>query len=248
MITVMVVDDHTLVRQGIRSLLALSADISVIAEASDGHSALDTITTHCPDVILLDLRMPVCDGLATLQAMRNRQLATPTLILTTFDDHDLVLEALRAGASGYLLKDVSLDELTSAIKTLASGGTLIQPAITDRVLQASQHLATPPPGETTVGPLEPLTRREVEVLNLIASGYANREIAAAMHLAEGTVKNHVSSILLKLNTRDRTRAIIRALQLGILGQARTADPSDALDQPKSSDTQIHEHGHPTTDQ
>lgn len=248
MITVLVVDDHTLVRQGIRSLLVLSQDIAVVAEAADGHGALDAITTHRPDVILLDLRMPVCDGIATLLAMREQNLDTPTLILTTFDDHDLVLKALRAGASGYLLKDVSLDELTSAIRTLASGGTLVQPAITDRVLQASRDLATPPANETIVGPLEPLTRREEEVLNLLASGYANREIAAAMHLAEGTVKNHVSSILLKLNTRDRTRAVIRALQIGILGQARTAEPSNAPDQPKSSDAQIHDQAHLTTDQ
>lgn len=214
MIRVCVADDQTLVRQGIRHLLELSAEVTVTAEAADGEEALAILGARPPDVLLLDLRMPRRDGIATLTAMRERGIDVPTLVLTTFDDDELVLRALRAGASGYLLKDVTLDQLVGAVRTLAEGGTLVQPALTERLLRATRRL--PDPNEIHDHPPQPLTEREHDVLRLMAGGYANREIAEALHLAEGTVKNHVSSVLAKLGVRDRTRAVLKALHHGLL--------------------------------
>lgn len=220
MIRVCVVDDQTLVRQGIRSLLELTDEVTVASEATDGDQALAVIEEDPPDVVLLDLRMPGRDGIATLTALAERGITVPVLVLTTFDDDELVLRALRAGARGYLLKDVTLDRLVGAIRVLAAGDSLVVPTITDRLLHAKQRL---PEGErfnSLPAPL-PLTAREHEILRLLAAGYANREIATGLHLAEGTVKNHVSNLLLKLGVRDRTRAVMRALHLGLLdGPAR----------------------------
>lgn len=217
MIRVCVVDDQTLVREGIRNLLELSEDISVAAEAADGDAALEIIEREPPDVVLLDLRMPGRDGISTLEAMRERRLDVPTLVLTTFDDDELVLGALRAGARGYLLKDVTLDDLLGAVRTLAAGGRLVQPAVTERLLRALDGL--PAHGHPLeAAPPQPLTTRESEILRLLAGGYSNREIASALHLAPGTVKNHVSSVLWKLGVRDRTRAVLRALHLGLLSE------------------------------
>lgn len=216
MIRVLLVDDQTLVRQGIRSLLEIAPDVEVVAEAEDGMTALAAVREHAPDVVLLDLRMPRHDGIWALEAMRESGIDTPALVLTTFDDDDLVLRALRAGARGYLLKDVTLEQLTGAVRTLADGGTLVQPSITDQLLRAVRSGAAEPE-EDDRAPVQDLTERELEVLRLVAAGYSNREIAHGMFLAEGTVKNHVSTVLLKLGTRDRTRAVLRALHLGILG-------------------------------
>ena len=214
MITVGVVDDQTLVRQGIRSLLDLADDIEVVAEAADGDEALTMIEQHHPQVLLLDLRMPRRDGIATLTALRNQGNDLPVLVLTTFDDDELVLRAMRAGAHGYLLKDVTLAQLVDAIRTLPAGHTLVQPAVTERLLRAVTQ--RPSAHDPTLPRPEPLTERELEVLRLLASGFANREIATALHLATGTVKNHVSAVLHKLGVRDRTRAVLRALELGLL--------------------------------
>jgi len=214
MITVGVVDDQTLVRQGIRSLLDLADDIEVVAEATDGHEALTLVEQHRPQVLLLDLQMPRRDGIATLTALRERGDDLPVLVLTTFDDDELVLRALRAGAHGYLLKDVTLTQLVDAIRTLADGRTLIQPAVTERLLRA---ISQQPRTDDQVLPRpQPLTEREREILRLLASGFTNRQIATALHLANGTVKNHVSTVLQKLGVRDRTRAVLRALELGLL--------------------------------
>ncbi|MEU6642344.1 response regulator transcription factor [Saccharomonospora sp. NPDC046836] len=210
-------DDQTIVRQGIRSLLELSPELLVVGEAADGDEALAVVAQESPDVLLLDLRMPRRDGIATLTALRAQGNTVPTLVLTTFDDDELVLRALRAGAHGYLLKDVTLDQLIGAIRTLAAGGTLVQPALTERLLRSASQLPDPDEIED-LPPPQPLTRRELEILRLLAGGYANREIAAALHLAEGTVKNHVSSLLMKLGVRDRTRAVLRALQHGLLAE------------------------------
>ncbi len=207
MIRVLVVDDQTLVRQGVRSLLELSQTVTVIGEAADGEEALILIGELKPDVVLLDLRMPKLDGLGVLRALSGS--APPTLILTTFDDDELVLEGLRLGAKGYLLKDVSLTQLLDAVETLAMGQTLVQPAVTERLLRGLQ--------KTTYSSLESpdtLTQRELEVVRLMAGGYSNKEIAGALGVSEGTVKNHVSSVLSKLGVRDRTRAVLRALELG----------------------------------
>lgn len=218
MIRVAVVDDQTLVRQGIVGLLSLSDDIEVVAEGEDGEDALALVAAGGVDVLLLDLRMPHRDGISVLEELRDRDLTLPVLVLTTFDDDELVLRALRAGARGYLLKDVSLDELVGAIRTLATGGTLVQPALTDRLLRGLG--AAPVPDDFTHLPApEPLTPRETEVLRLLASGFTNREIAQALFLAEGTVKNHISTVLAKLGVKDRTRAVLRALHLGLLSAA-----------------------------
>ncbi|GGM17994.1 MULTISPECIES: response regulator [Micromonospora] len=214
MTRVVVVDDQTLVRQGIRTLLEL-AGCTVVGEAGDGAAALEVIAASTPDVVLLDLRMPHRDGLWTLRQLRERAVDVPVLVLTTFDDDTLVLDALRAGARGYLLKDVTLAQLTRAVETLAAGGTLIAVSITDRLLRAIRD--TPGPVGVETPPPQELTEREVEVLRLVAGGYTNREIAGILFLAEGTVKNHVSTILLKLGARDRTNAVLRALHEGILG-------------------------------
>ncbi|MCO7272334.1 MULTISPECIES: response regulator [Cellulosimicrobium] len=217
-VRVLLVDDQTLVRQGIRSLLELAPDITVVAEAEDGMTALAAVREHEPDVVLLDLRMPRHDGIWALEAMAESGHDVPVLVLTTFDDDALVLRALRAGARGYLLKDVTLEQLTGAVRTLATGGTLVQPSITDRLLRAVRAGTVPADDlDDGTGPVQELTDRELEVLRLVAAGFSNREIAHALFLAEGTVKNHVSTVLLKLGTRDRTRAVLRALHVGLLG-------------------------------
>lgn len=213
MTRVAIVDDQTLVRQGIRSLLGLSSEIEVVAEGADGDEALDIVARGGVDVVLLDLRMPRRDGIAALEAMRDRGDTVPVLVLTTFDDDDLVLRALRAGARGYLLKDVTLEQLIGGIRTVATGATLLQPGMTDRLLRAAARRSTTVTG---IERPEPLTRRELDVLRLVAAGYSNNEIASALHLASGTVKNHVTNVLLKLGVRDRTRAVLRALDLGLL--------------------------------
>lgn len=213
MIRVGLVDDQTLVRQGIRSLLGLSDEIEVVGEGDDGDAALALLQEVDVDVLLLDLRMPRRDGIATLEALAERGSTVPVLVLTTFDDDELVLRALRAGARGYLLKDVTLDQLVGAIRTLAAGGTLLQPGLTDRLFRAAAGRSA---GVEAYDRPEPLTARETDVLRLAAAGYSNAEIAAALHLASGTVKNHLSSVFLKLGVRDRTRAVLRALELGLL--------------------------------
>ncbi|CAM3455787.1 response regulator transcription factor [Occultella aeris] len=212
-IRVAVVDDQTLVRQGILSLLSLSDEVAVVGEASDGDEALELLEATGVDVLLLDLRMPRRDGIATLEALAARGSAVPVLVLTTFDDDELVLRALRAGAKGYLLKDVTLAQLVGAIGTLAGGGTLLQPGLTDRLFRAVAAREEQVKG---IERPEPLTARELDVLRLTAAGYSNAEIGAALHLAAGTVKNHLSNVFAKLGVRDRTRAVLRALDLGLL--------------------------------
>jgi DNA-binding NarL/FixJ family response regulator len=213
MIRVALVDDHTLIRQGIRSLLELAGDISVIAEAADGDEAVVMIQRDCPEVVLLDLRMPKKGGVDVLRELQALNRLPPTIILTTFDDDEALLDAVRTGARGYLLKDVSLEHLTAAIRVVAGGGSVIRPAVTERVLRGLEHVRR---DFEALMPPDPLTRRELEILRLMAGGYSNREIAEALGMAEGTVKNHASSILSKLGVRDRTRAVLKALELGYL--------------------------------
>jgi DNA-binding NarL/FixJ family response regulator len=212
-IRVALADDQTLVRQGIRSLLELTADIRVAAEASDGEEALATLSSTAVDVALLDVRMPKKTGLEVLAALAKKPARPPCILLTTFDDDAVALEGIKLGARGFLLKDVSLDQLADAIRTVAAGGTLINPAVTERVLRGLARLATSVPAASAP---EALTRRELEVLRLIASGASNKEIADALGTAEATVKNQASSIFAKLGVRDRTRAVLRAIELGVL--------------------------------
>jgi len=213
-IRVFLVEDQTLVREGIRSLLALDPDIAVTGEAADGAAAVDAIPSSGADVVLLDMRLPRMSGLEVLRALAAAGALPPTIILTTFDDDELLLEGLRAGAKGYLLKDVSLAELVRAIRDVAAGGTAVHPIASERIVRGLE--AGPDPAFPRLEPADPLTERELEVLRLMTGGYSNREIANALRVAEGTVKNHVSSILSKLGVRDRTRAVLQAVRAGYL--------------------------------
>lgn len=213
MISVCLVDDQTLVRQGIRSLLELSDSIRVVAEAVDGSQAVQMIPEVKPDVVLLDMRMPGMSGLDVLNALSASGTLPPTIILTTFDDEQLVLAGLKAGARGYLLKDVSLDQLVDAVRVVADGGSLVAPMVTQRLLSGLERMHNT---FTSLDRPDPLTERETEILRLMAGGYSNKEIANSLGVAEGTVKNHVSNILSKLGVRDRTRAVLKAFELGIV--------------------------------
>ena len=211
MINVMLVDDQNLVRKGVRSLLELSEEIEVVAEAVDGAEAIRTIPEVKPDVVLLDMRMPGKSGLDVLRELSEAKQLPPTIILTTFDDDELLLAGIKAGARGYLLKDVSLAELVNAVKTVAEGGSVVKPAVTQRLLKGLENLQTE---FYSLDRPDPLTERETEILRLMAGGYSNKEIANSLGVAEGTVKNHVSNILSKMGVRDRTRAVLKAFELG----------------------------------
>lgn len=212
-IRVMLADDQTLVRQGICSLLELSAQIRVVEQVSDGSEVLAGVLRSAPDVLLLDIRMPRMDGIDALRALQAADRLVPTIILTTFDDHQRVLEGLQAGARGYLLKDVSLESLVAAIVTVHGGGSLVQPALKERIIRGLAATAAPPQDGVAAEALSP---KELEVLRMLAGGYSNREISVAICKSEGTVKNQVSSILAKLGVRDRTQAVLRAINLGLL--------------------------------
>lgn len=217
MIRVYLVDDQTLVRQGVRSLLELSPDVEVVGESPDGMHAMQEIPVIKPDVVLLDMRMPGMNGVAVLENLQRIGAQPPTIILTTFDDDELVVAGVKAGARGYLLKDVSLEQLVEAIKTVANGGSMLQPAITERLLQGLSSMET---RFAALDEPDPLTDRETEILRLMAAGHSNKEIARSLDVAEGTVKNHVSNILSKLGVRDRTRAVLRAFELRLVAGAR----------------------------
>jgi DNA-binding NarL/FixJ family response regulator len=213
MIHVMLVDDQNLVRKGVRSLLELSEEIDVIGEAPDGIEAIRTIPEINPDVVLLDMRMPGKSGLDVLQELSAEDKLPPTIILTTFDDDEMVLAGIKAGAKGFLLKDVSLEELVEAIKTVAEGGSAVKPAVTERLLKGLENMPT---DFMSLDRPDPLTEPETEILRLMAGGYSNKEIANSLGVAEGTVKNHVSNILSKMGVRDRTRAVLKAFEMDLL--------------------------------
>ncbi|MFD0997263.1 DNA-binding NarL/FixJ family response regulator [Pseudoclavibacter chungangensis] len=218
-VRVLVVDDQTLVRRGLVGLVGLMPGVAVVGEAVDGADGLARVDELAPDVVLLDLRMPGTDGQWLLERLARRGVPGPAvLVLTTFDDDERLLAAVRAGARGYLLKDVSLETLLEAIEALAAGEGYLHPAVTDRLLASVRaSAAAGGDGASADGiTVAPLTRRELEILRLVAAGLTNRDIAEALVLAEGTVKNHVSAVLLKLGTTDRTNAVLRALREGVL--------------------------------
>jgi DNA-binding NarL/FixJ family response regulator len=212
-IRVFLVEDQALVREGIKGLLALDREIEVVGTASDGEEAVASIPGSGADVVLLDMRLPRLSGLEVLRRLGAAGRMPPAIILTTFDDEAIVLEGLRCGARGYLLKDVSLEELVQSIRVVAAGGTAVQPIVSQRVVRGLEAAKADFP---RLEPPDPLTEREIEVLRLMTGGYSNREIARALKVAEGTVKNHVSSILSKLGVRDRTRAVLQAVKAGYL--------------------------------
>ena len=215
MINILLVDDQTSVRQGINSLLGLSDSVKVVAQANDGLHAIEVLGNAAitVDMILMDIRMPNLNGIQTLLKLNELGVKIPVIMLTTFDDHESVMKAIQAGAKGYLLKDVSLDTLVDAIQTVSVGKTLTQPAITERLIQGLQGIK----GEFDACDMpEPLSQREIEVLRLMAAGCSNREMAQSLFKSEGTIKNQVSSILAKLGVRDRTRAVLKSIELGLI--------------------------------
>ena len=207
-LTIALADNQSMIRAGLRMLLQ-SQGIVVVLEAEDGQALLDGLRTTPVDVVLSDIRMPGMDGIATVAALRARGDRTPVLLLTTFDDSDLPLRAREAGAQGFLLKDAAPEELREAIMQVAAGRTLLQPVST-----APLRSRYPYPDQDAAHAR--FGAREVEILRLLAGGYSNKEIARTLFLAEGTVKNYVSSILEKLGTRDRTRAVLKAITLRVI--------------------------------
>ncbi len=210
-IDLLLVDDQRLMREGLRTLLELEGGLRVIAEAVNGLQALQAYEKHRPDVVLMDIRMPEMDGVETTRRLLQAHPDARIIILTTFDDDEYVFDALRAGALGYLLKDVSGAELAAAIRTVAAGGALIEPSVARKVLAEFARLPHVPPAAREAH----LTAREREILRLIAQGLSNKQIAARLFLAEGTVKNYVSSILDKLGVDDRTQAAVWAHKHGL---------------------------------
>jgi DNA-binding NarL/FixJ family response regulator len=214
-VRVLLVDDQALFREALALLLGVRAEIEVVGEAADGAAALERSAALHPDVVLMDLHMPVLDGVAATRRLRVEQPEVRVLALTTFDDDEDVFAALRAGAVGYLLKDVTSDRLVEALLAAARGESVLQPSVVTRVVARFAVLddeAAPRPQPLVV----PLSDREMEVLRLLGNGCSNREIATSLFLAEGTVKNHVTNVLAKLGARDRTQAALRGRALGLV--------------------------------
>ena len=216
---VLVVDDQPIIAQGIATILGYQPDIEVVGTAADGQEAVKLAHEHQPDIVLMDVRMPKLDGVAAT-AQLHRELPTiRILMLTTFDDDAYVVDALRAGASGYLLKDIPANELAQAIRAVYGGTYQLNPAIAQRLIAGLKGPSAPPPAtppSVVSAPDVDLTTRELEILRLLAQGATNKEIAAQLFLTEGTVKNHVSNILLRLGLRDRTHAAVYAHEHGLL--------------------------------
>ncbi len=233
-IRILIVDDQTLVREGFRKLLELEPDFEVVGTASDGEAALAAVerlstTNTRPDVILMDIRMPRMDGIAATKALKERWHDAHIVILTTFDDIELIHAGLQAGALGYSLKDITAEQLAMTVRTAAHGQVLLQPDIASKVFSALpspvKKLSSPPNNSYTPPKsdyidstmyVEQLTEREREILTLIAQGASNRQVAERLYVTEGTIKNHMSSILGKLGVRDRTQAVLKAKELGLV--------------------------------
>ena len=221
-IRVLLVDDQALFREGLNILLSVHADVEVVGEASNGEEALAQAAALQPDVVLMDLRMPVLDGAAATRRLRSSHPHIQVIVLTTFDDDEHIFEGLRAGAMGYLLKDVPSQKLVEAIRTAARGESFLHPSVATRLVAEFNRLAdtqpAPPLAAATAASalIEPLSERELEILQHLAQGASNREIANTLYITEGTVKNHITNILGKLGVRDRTQAALRARELGLL--------------------------------
>ena len=214
MIRVVVADDQALVRGGFRLILQTQPDLEVVGEAADGREAIAQAREQRPDVVLMDIRMPGMDGLEATRRLMTTQNPPRVLMLTTFDLDEYVYDALRAGASGFLLKDVRPEQLADAVRTVATGDTLLAPAITRRLVE--QYLRRPPPGSRTPPRLGELTDRELDVLRLVARGRSNQQIASTLFLGESTVKTHLTHLFAKLGLRDRAQAVVLAYESGLI--------------------------------
>jgi DNA-binding NarL/FixJ family response regulator len=213
-IRVLVVDDQELVRAGFAMILRAQEDIEVVGEAGDGREALERARELGPDVVLMDIRMPVLDGIeATRRLLAGSEPHPKVLMLTTFDLSEYLYDAMKAGASGFLLKDAPREQLASAVRTVAAGDALLAPALTRRLVE--EFVRRPPPGESPAD-LAELTGRELEVLRLVARGLSNAEIASTLYLSEATVRTHVSHVLRKLRLRDRVQAVVVAYETGLV--------------------------------
>ncbi len=213
MITVVLAEDEDLVRSGFRYILEANSDISVLGEAGDGAGAVDLVREHAPDVVVMDIRMPKVDGIEATRRITEGHTAK-VLVLTTFDLDEHVYQAMRAGASGFMLKDASPEQLAHAVRTVAAGESLLAPTVTRRLVE--RFIRQPPPGAEGSGVVRALSEREREVLRLIATGLSNLEIARRLHLSEATVKTHVSRIFAKLELRDRAQAVVCAYETGLV--------------------------------
>jgi DNA-binding NarL/FixJ family response regulator len=212
--TVVIADDQPMVRAGLRSLLEGEDGVVVVGEAVDGEQALSAVRRHRPDVVLMDIRMPNLDGLEATRRLVAEGSAARVLVLTTFDLDEYVFDALRAGASGFLLKDATAEELIAAVRTLAAGDAILAPAVTRRVIEAFGSVPRPSPD--LADRLAALSPREVEVLRLLARGFSNAEIARELFVSDATAKTHVSNVLTKLRLRDRVQAVIFAYEAGLM--------------------------------
>ena len=214
-IRILLVDDQPLFREGLRTLLSVHSDFEVVGEAGNGEEALKLVRSLLPSVVLMDLQMPVLDGVAATRRLKAEQPQCRVIVLTTFDDDEMVFDGLRAGALGYLLKDAPSEKLSEAIRLAARGESFLQPSVAAKVVAEFARL-TSKPAMHAKALVEPLSDRELEILRLIADGASNREIAGTLFLAEGTVKNHVTNILGKLGVRDRTQAALKARDTGLI--------------------------------
>jgi DNA-binding NarL/FixJ family response regulator len=217
-IRVVLVDDQAMVRTGLRMVLAAEPDLEVVGEAADGEAGVRAVTALRPDVVLMDVRMPGVDGLEAARRIIAADLPTRVVVLTTFDEDEYVAAALRAGVSGFLLKVAPPEDLVAAVRTVAAGQGLLDPAVTLRVIRS--FAAAPTPDPVRAGALGTLTERETDVLALVAAGLSNAEIAARLYLGEATVKTHVSRVLLKLGLRDRVQAVAFAYESGLVTPGR----------------------------
>lgn len=215
-IRVLLVDDQALFREGLETLLSVHKDIQIVGQASNGREAVEVAVKVQPEVVLMDVRMPVLDGVAATGLLKKELPQCRVIVLTTFDDDEYIFDALRMGAVGYLLKDVSSAQLVDAIRLAARGESILEPSVAAKVIAEFTRVSSMVPLAQKEQLVEPLSEREREILALIAAGASNKEIASQLFIAEGTVKNHVTHILGKLGVRDRTQAALKARELGLL--------------------------------
>jgi DNA-binding NarL/FixJ family response regulator len=215
-IRVLLVDDQALFREGLETLLSVHKDIQVVGQASNGREAVEVAVRAQPDVVLMDVRMPVLDGVGATRLLKEALPRCRVIVLTTFDDDEYIFDALRTGAAGYLLKDVASARLVEAIRATARGDSILEPSVAAKVIVEFTRVSSMVPAAQMEQLVEPLSERELEILALIARGASNKEIASQLFIAEGTVKNHVTHILGKLGVRDRTQAALKARELGLL--------------------------------